>query len=333
MNKKTLLIAFAIIIISGTVVFLLNTLGQTTQEIASPPTNRYNISTHTEKSVLFPINVNVAVNNLPTSMSTYLISDEGMSDQEIVELANKSGITTKPIEFADNVFGKTVIFSSVSDYLRVVPGSRIIDYKRVGVSIKEPLDKDVELDLFRKSAINFLKTKGFLKNIENYSEYSTDLLTIVDEAEIKGVPANVVSLSYVNSTGDYPILGSSSATGTLNVMLNNKAEIYRVYVDAPPEVTMGKNYKTKSLEDVKSSSIDNFTIQKIGNGSDYIVDVADSIAGVEINDIKPAYYQEYDNQKQEMLLPVYVCSGTATKLNGEVVNIELYIPAISDNQE
>lgn len=265
--------------------------------------------------------------NIPSNLSIYRLRNEKISQDTVLNIAKLLGIETEPSISKDSLLGEIYIWSTQTDYLRIAPSAKLVDYKkRETLSAQNPFSDE---DQIIEVAKNFLNQSRLFDNLEpeftkvNYVITSIGKITITSKDS-----ANLADVQFSQKVNGYPLINITPSVGTISVKIDKRDNISSAYIDKIGSFEEMGTSPIKNLEKIKNTTKDAKIVgyEEDSFDSSYL---PQDFTTIEISKINIGYLKEF-SQNQDILQPVFILEGRGQTKRNEDLAIKMYLSASDD---
>lgn len=265
---------------------------------------------------------------LPTQLNVYQI--KAISDQEVVnkfaEIASELDFLTKP---SIQGTGETTFFVWQEEEKFLKVNSRTGQFVFQG---KTPLTIG---SVTPQEAESLVKEK--LSQWDLLDQEAPTRITYFGVAGLELEPitnpnlADIYEVVFLSSVDDYPLVGFGPAENLAQAQVTKEGQLISLeYLFHQISQEKVGTYPVKPgqqvLAEIQQGQGKIFRL-KTEVGVETNLDPQNPIKAIDLNFVKLVYYESVE--KQEYLQPIYFFSGSAVLENDEVLEVSLYLPAIS----
>jgi hypothetical protein len=291
------------------------------------PKTEYGVKVKKEINYQFSLPKN-AFAKLPRQLSVYQIKK--LSEQEVINrfarLASELGFSVKPTvqSSGDLTF---YVWQEGSNYLKVNSQTGQFIFKGEFPLTLGPVGSQEAASLAKEKLVNW----------ELLSETSSPTIGYFRTAGLELEPvtnpnlATVYEIVFSFAVDDYPLIGFGPAQDVALAWVTKEGQLIKLnYFSHQIDQEKMGTYPIKPA-DVAIAEIQQgqgkILSAKTQAGIETNIDPKNPIKSINLTSVELAYYESVE--KQEYLQPIYVFKGTAVLEDDEVLEVFLYLPAVS----
>lgn len=338
MTKRKRIVLLGVLIFIGLIIYLYFRLQQSRPSdetsLGNPPKL---FEPNVDSLYKGKYSISLALNDpnlrLPEKIPVFSLSNTPFTEDQIQTISTNLDINSEPIRTNGKVFGPTLVYSTKDAYLRIIPNSRIVDYKK-HVSVLNPFTNILSDTDTENIARAFLKQKQILINDAELSLAGIKKLNQNEDEGLgsnKSTSVNSIDITFTRLLNNSPIITEAYNNSLVRVSINSKSEVYAVYIQDIVQPNPVGDYPARNLIDITASLENEAKLQSLDNGKiDLLANQTGLVSDIQIKEISLAYYLANSSANQ-VLQPYYLLKGIATLKDGSDVPSELIIRAISKN--
>jgi hypothetical protein len=294
--------------------------------LPQPETN-YGFNLKSEATYQFSIPQNT-LNQLPVQAKVYQVKK--LPDQEglthFAQIANELGFTTKP-KFQTSGDYSFYIWEEAGQFLKVNSQTGQFTFKgSFTLSLGSISPQEAEALVKEKMTELGLIVKETSTAITYYGSAGIELVP-VDNPNA----ADVYGITFSSSVDGYPLIGFGPAKDLTLAQITEDGRLFTLnyYLHSVDLEGIGV-YPLEAVDGIFSQiqqGQGKILSLKTQSGNEVSLNSQGQIKSINLSSVELAYYESIE--KQEYLQPVYLFSGTATLEDNTLLEVSLYLPAIS----
>lgn len=268
--------------------------------------------------------------SFPKKLPVYRGEGGSFSEDQAVKIAQEFGFITSPQRSEGFPLGKTLSWATDKNFLDVGLDSPTIDYSLNLFALRSPTEEGSLPNTNQALEIlNNLLAKLNLKDSLIFAPQKEEYLTPERGALIETEPQKALFIQVgLNPLLDsYPLLGRELNQPNALLILGKNEQVTRFYYERYYSSFLKlEDYPLKSREQILKSLQKEGKIVSFGSMSEETWPLADFISA-QFDQVSLGYFQP--SNKEELIQPVYILSGTGILTDRQTTTITAYLPAIA----